>query len=292
MDQKYTEMNKRLNKSRPIYVLGLPRSGSTWVSKAISMGAERRIVHEPFNWLRYPERIKYHMKYLRADANDQDLINILVQASKPTIPFTDFLIRNSGILIKDVHICLAVEYISKIFNPHIVILIRHPCAMAQSWKRMNLEIPFRIETLLSQDSLVKDFLEPFSKHLKSRDDYFFSFGGYWGASYYVMWKLTQQHPEWVWANHDDLCINPIEKFSSLLQNLGIQPTNRGYNRLDKFLSKNNAVQRKKDGPHSVRRLTNEEPDKWKEILRPDDIKAIFDGAAPFENLLSFFKYNR
>ena len=283
-------MNMRLNKSRPIYLLGLPRSGSTWVSKAISMGAERRIVHEPFNWLVYPERKKYHMTYLRADAYEPDLINIIEQSSKPTIPFTDFIKRNSGILIKDVHISLAVEYISNIFNPHIVILIRHPCAMAQSWKRMNLEIQFRIETLLSQDSLVKDFLAPFSQHLKSRDDYFFSFGGYWGASYYIMWKLSHQHPEWKWANHDDLCLNSIEKFGSLLQNLGIQPTTRGDKRLQDFLSKNNAIQRKQDGPHSVRRLTNEEPDKWKAILKPEDIQAILDGAAPFDDLLNYFEF--
>ncbi|MGD2165207.1 MAG: hypothetical protein PVH50_06740, partial [Anaerolineae bacterium] len=94
------------------------------------------------------------------------------------------------VVVKDVHICLAVEHVWERLKPVVVILARHPCAVANSWARLGLDVSFRLDLLLSQERLIEDHLSPFTKHIAGARDYFFSMGAYWGATYHVLWQLT------------------------------------------------------------------------------------------------------
>ena len=278
-----------MKKSQPIYLIGLPRCGSTWVSKAIATATQRRIVHEPFNWLRFPDRINYHMKYLRSDAHDETFTKILSRSSKPTFPFLDFLCGNQGVILKDVHICLAIDYLGQTINPHMILLLRHPCAMAQSWKRLNLQVDFRIKNLLEQDQLMSDYLAPFKTHLsKKQDNFFFSFGAYWGASYYVMMQISKNYPNWVWAIHENLCVNSNESFLAILKRLDMRISKLGEKNLRNFIKKYNRMQKKNEGDHSYARLTTLEPKKWLDILTPQEIRTTLEGVEPFGLLDDFY----
>lgn len=277
------------NKTQLIFITGLPRCGSTWASKTISKGIRSRLIHEPFNWRRYPNRLSYHMKYLPIGSSDQGFIKIIKNLTKTT-PLKFF--RNNFFVIKDVHTCLAVELIWEVFHAKVLILLRHPCAMGLSWSQLDLKIQFRIERLLAQNHLIEAHLSPFVSHLNTNNpSYFFRFGSYWGAVYYVLDRIAKMHPEWQFVTHETLCKDPENQFRILISSMGgnIQPSQ--INKLNRYLDRNN---RKKyiEKAHSTIRNTSIEPLKWKERLTTRQIEDIFAGCMPFGVLEKYFGKSR
>lgn len=273
------DYNKKL-----IFLTGIPRSGTTWAAKAIAAATSSRLVYEPFNWKVHPQRINYHMKYLPAGSNDEEFLRILNASIKPLLPFWDFFAGTKNILIKDVHTCMALEYIWQQLQPRIIILMRHPCAVAGSWSSLGLEARSRLDILLNQKDLYKKYLKPFERHINSSNDYFFEVGAYWGASYFIMDQFARKHPEWQWITHEWLCDDPVAHYYKLLNNLDLEMNEKGI----QFLEENNRARKKGEGPHSTARVSRSEPDKWKAFLTEENIQKVLSGAAPFELLI---KYN-
>lgn len=282
-------MVRRFSESpRPILLTGLPRTGTTWSSRAISAATKGRLIHEPFNWKDHPDRVDFHMQYVSACSDNTEILNILREAMSPSIPFLARFTRDRQIIIKDVHICLAIEYIWAILRPHIIILVRHPCAVARSWANLGLKVHFRLELLLSQEKLLKDHLSPFAYHIRSKKNYFFEIGAYWAASYFVLRRLTEGHPDWQWVTHESLCAQPIERFEQVLESLGIELSRAGRNALQSFVQKNDRPRRSWEGPYSLARVSSREAQKWKSNLTTDQIKSVIDGAEPFGILSDFY----
>jgi hypothetical protein len=270
-----------------IFLTSLPRSGSTWASQAITSATRSRFINEPFNWKRYTEREKFHMRYLPAGSMQPDLIEIIKNTSNLRIPIFHNRLENQSVVIKDVHICLAIEYIWEQLRPHTIILIRHPCGMANSWVKLNYEVRFRIDLLLSQDNLVVEHLAPFESHLNRKEDTWFDIGVYWGASHFVLDRLSAQHPEWQWITHEDLCIDAKANYEKLLLNLGVDVTESGQKKLDTFLNRNIRIS-ELSKPYSVARISENEPDKWRTSLTTEQIRSVLLGAEPFGILEKYY----
>ena len=270
-----------------ILLTSLPRSGSTWASQAIAVATRSRLIHEPFNWKRYPEREKYHMLYLPAGSNKLEMIEIIEKESTPKIPFINKLMKDKPVVLKDVHLCLALEYIWEQIEPFIIILIRHPCGMANSWMKLNYEVRFRLDLLLSQQSLMQDYLYPFEDHLRLNKDKWFEIGAYWGATHYVLDQISKAHGEWTWITHEELCDNSANRYQRLLNDLGISIDPIGQKRLISFLGRHDRkiIENK---PYSVSRISVNEPDKWRKTLTQEQIKSVFAGAEPFGILQKFY----
>jgi len=272
-----------------ILLTSLPRSGSTWASQAIAVATRSRLIHEPFNWKRNPEREKYHMLYLPAGSNKLEMIEIIEKESTPKIPFINKLMKDKPVVLKDVHLCLALEYIWEQIEPFIFILIRHPCGMANSWMKLNYEVRFRLDLLLSQQNLMQDYLYPFENHLRLNKDKWFEIGAYWGATQYVLDQISKAHGEWTWITHEELCDNSANRYQRLLNDIGINIDPIGQKRLISFLDRHDRmiIENK---PYSVSRISVNEPDKWRKTLTQEQIKSVFAGAEPFGILQKF--YNR
>lgn len=270
-----------------ILLTSLPRSGSTWASQAIAKATRSRLINEPFNWKRYPEREKYHMLYLPAGSDQLDLIEIIEKEKTSKNPIIKRLTKDKPIVLKDVHLCLAVEYLSEQLNPSIIILIRHPCGMANSWMKLNYDVRFRLDLLLSQQNLMTEYLLPFEGHLVLERDIWFEIGAYWGASYFVLDQLSRAHHEWKWITHEELCVNSANNYQRLLNNLGIKIDPRGQKRLLSFLERHN---RRNLGikPYSLSRISSNEPEKWRMDMTPEQIRSVIQGAEPFNILQKYY----
>ncbi|GMQ78259.1 MAG: hypothetical protein BMS9Abin02_0760 [Anaerolineae bacterium] len=258
---------------------GLPRSGTTWASRAIVSALNGRLVHEPFNWKRYPERVGYHMRYLTASSSDEGLDEIYSKALRPGI--TDLFHPNRRIIVKDVHICLAVEHLWANFKPRIIIMMRHPCALASSWRQLELEARSRIELLLSQEALLSTYLAPFVDHLTSREGYYFDIGAYWGASYFVLDGISKRHPDWLWSSHENLCVDSLNSYLKLLHDLGLSDDDVHIQRLKRYLTRHDRAGNAQGHPYSLTRKTSREPEKWREMLSSAEIDAVLRGAERF-----------
>src|SRR5262245_34017377 len=155
---------------QPIFVAGLPRSGTTWIASVLGGTAGTAYFHEPFNYRNVPESAPFAMRYLRADDPAPEFAaycqrcfsgrqrHRAVTSRQPKwrrrLPFSF-----GRILIKDVHSLFALDWIDQRFGPRIVVVLRHPMAFADSWFRMaggkSEEV---IDRLLSQTALLEDFL--------------------------------------------------------------------------------------------------------------------------------------
>lgn len=259
-----------------IFVTGVQRSGTTWIARALSEATRSRLVHEPFNWRlqQDDERRRYYMAYLPAGRADPRFRAILRAAvdGKQARP----RLARDRVVLKDVHACLAVESIHQELDPLTVIVVRHPCAVAESWARLDYGIRRGFEALLGQDELKRAHIGAFEAHMRSADDYFFQLGALWGAAYHTLERLSARHPRWQLITHEAVCQQPADEFEALLWRAGLRMTFRGR----RFLA---AHDEEDDGehPYSLKRVTAREPDKWRGRLAPEAAARVLEGARPF-----------
>lgn len=281
----------RSTTTRPwIFITGLPRSGTTWASKAITAAIRGRLIHEPFNWKRHPDRVEFHMKYLPAGSDASGFLAIMRHSMRADFPLVNLFMSSNYLVVKDVHACFAIDYLWEQLHPRIIILVRHPCAVADSWARLGLQVDFRLDLLLAQQMLVTEHLQPFVRHIRRRErDFYFMMGAYWGATYYVLQHLAARDDRnWTWITHESLCNQPFATFIQLTENLGCTVNMRGKKALRRFLGNHNRKKGAHEGPHSVARVTEKEPNKWEHRLTDAQITNVLEGTKPFEVLNQFY----
>lgn len=237
------------------------------------------MIYEPYNADFHPERRAFEMRYLPAGSDDAPFLSIFKRELRSPLRPRRTLktMRAKAIIVKDVHAGLATEYVWEAFRPNIVIIIRNPFAVTASWQRVNFEVGQRVDLLLNQPRLVTDHLAPFVDQMRASDDKFFKLGAFWGASYFVMQRLAQHHPEWGWVTHEALCADPNVGFTNLLAQFGLKQSPRG----TAFLQSHNRPPRADENAFSVSRVAADQPDKWRDELTPAQVDAIHAGCTPF-----------
>lgn len=279
--------------SKPIFISGLPRSGTTWTASTLAQHPRMEYIHEPFNWKLHPKREKYHMHYMPMNMQDQTfsviIKSLLLPGKKTSSTFQEKI--NSLFkavccikLIKDVHTCLALEAIDAIIKPQIIIILRHPCGLAASWRKLGYRVDNRIKLLINQKQLVEDWLRPFIPHMTCSHDPFFLIGAYWGATYYILDQQAKFHPNWIVLRYEDLCAAPLFQFRTLCHRLGLNFTHQ----IESFIVSSSHAEKKETHPYSVFRDTEKEAEKWKKILNASEIKRIYKGATKFSILHKYY----
>ncbi len=280
----------------PVFVIGLPRSGTTWVASTLARAEGVRYLHEPFNATHIPAARPFYMRYLRAADPAPAFERYSRAAFAGRADYNghhgakaDHALQRrwwwpSRALVKDVHACLALDWISHHIGPQIVIVLRHPCATAASWARLRERAPTdwnwrsmdpHLGTLLSQPALLDDHLAPFQEVLESAETYFEKLGAFWGASNYVMLRQQEQHPEWLVVQHEALCLEPEEAFRELFGILGLEWSREAQQRLEHDTTATS------NRPYVLKRVSKEEPDKWRTELNQAEADEVLRFARPF-----------
>lgn len=286
-------INALLEKDPPIYIVGLPRSGTSWFTKVLNTAPGIKNFHEPFNPDHVPEAGSYWMKYLRADDEDQEFAKFCRDAFAGRIQgkaFTDKLSRPyrmfngklywlpGRVMVKDVHSCMSLEWVDAHIKPIIIIVMRHPCAVAASWLRLyeQKKAMRSLYRLLEQPRLMEHYLKPFEHLLRNDTGFLQQIGAYWGASYYVMLQQKKQHPDWILVQHEKLCQDPVEEYRKLFARLNLPWTTK----TDNFLQI--STTQESCEPYAIRRISAQEADKWKKELDISQIEQVNQFLRPFE----------
>jgi hypothetical protein len=148
-----------------VFLAGSGRSGTTWVAGIINHRNKYRLVFEPF----HPERVGLcenfrRKQYLRPDDRREKYLGPAREILTGGIrdPWTDrfntrLVARRR--LIKDIRANLLLGWIRASFpEVPIVLLLRHPCAVAAS--RIALGWRDNLSETMDQEELVEDFLLP------------------------------------------------------------------------------------------------------------------------------------
>ncbi len=287
----------RAARQAPIFVVGLPRSGTTWLASTLAQADGVRYLHEPFNVTHLPAARAFHMQYVRAT----DRVPDFERYSRAAFAGRGAYHKHKGehaahalqrrpwwpsrSLVKDVHTCLALDWISSHLRPRVVIALRHPCAMAASWARLRERSPndrhwqnadVHLQALLAQPALMADHLAPYRDVLESAETYFEKLGAFWGASNYVMLRQQQWHPDWLVVQHEELCLDPLRAFRSLFRTLGLAWTADTQSKLQQDTTVDSGR------PYVLQRVSRDEPDKWRDELSAAEAEQVLRFARPFD----------
>ena len=156
-----------------VFLAGSGRSGTTWVAALINYRGDYRYITEPFN----PEHSSFcrdfvYALYLRPDNRSQrylrparNLITGRAGFNRKTHQFNKRVLCRRR-LIKEVRAHLWLKWLYERFpGLPIILLMRHPCAVALS--RTKRKLPNFFAEIFAQRELFEDFLAPFRPQLEA-----------------------------------------------------------------------------------------------------------------------------
>ena len=207
-----------------VFLAGTGRSGTSWVANIINYDKHYRFLYEPFHPDKVPLCRNFRPRqYLRPDDTSSAFL-------EPARAILTGAVRNSWVdafntrmvatrrLIKDIRANFLLKWMQTNFpGMPIILLLRHPCADANS--RIQLGWQTDLRQLLDQPELMQDFLEPFRQDLTAASTDFEKHVLLWCAENYV--PLKQFAPDEIHlAFYEDFCERPKREIDRLFRFLG------------------------------------------------------------------------
>jgi hypothetical protein len=183
--------------------------------------------------------------------------------------------RNCRALMKDPGAVFSTEWLADRFGMQVVVLVRHPAAVASSHRQFNWRLDYT--ALLQQDLLFRDHLEPFRSEIElflrsGEDDLLDNAALMWKLMQSVLLDCRKRHPQWIFVRHEDLSFDPPARFRSLAEHLGVPFDQQIQEALDKSTSgqgQGNALD-----PSNITRNTRDNLTSWRHRLRKEEIHRI------------------
>jgi hypothetical protein len=270
---------------KAIFITGHGRSGTTWIGNIFRQAKGVLYYNEPCN----PDKAKgskysVWFRYVRLNANDPFFESYLDAAFKGLIMYKTAwlgqrryrrLSPGYRIVIKEVASFMSLEWIYKRYNPSVLVVIRHPCAVALSERNKGTSTERPIMEILQQIPLVADHLYPFITVMKKAKKPFEIYGAIWAARNRVIANLLSHYPEWRTIFYEDLCKNPLGYFHELFDHFSLNWSSK----VQTFI--NRTTTKKKLGTYSISRVTEKQIDKWKSEMTRTEIEQVRTFVEPF-----------
>ena len=205
---------------RTVILAGTGRSGTTWVKDLINFDRSYRVLFEPFH-SRNVGLLKdwNYRQYLRPDNREERFLHPATKILSGRIkhPWIDQFhdkALSTRRLVKDIRANLILKWIKRNFPEiPIVLLLRHPCAVAQS--KMRLGWDTHLDDFLSQEELMADYLHPFKKVMEAARDSFEKHIMMWCVENYVPLRQFSDDEMHV-VFYETLCLDPEHTLMDLM----------------------------------------------------------------------------
>ena len=287
---------------KPILVSGMHRSGTTWVGKMLAAGRQVAYISEPLNVWHRPGVLRVATPrwytYICDDNQDdylpafQELLQFnyhtnlelkAIESSKDIGRMCrDWYIfwngrRLSQIpLIKDPFAVFSVEWFGKSFGGSIIIVIRHPAAVASSLKKLGWDFEFR--DLIDQPLLMRDILESYrneiEREIESPGDLISQSSLLWRMVYKSVNEISLQFPEIIVVRHEDISADPSAAFEQIYRKLDLEFTAEIQDEIIFASSGRNPKATSKKTVHSVRIDSRATVKSWAKQLSHSEIDRI------------------
>jgi Sulfotransferase domain len=231
----------------------MPRSGTSWVGKMLDASGQVVYINEPLN-PRHPPggspgvlraRVEHRFQYISAGNEDaflepfRDTIRLryhvleelkqnrtaydLARLAKYSSSFIRGRIRGRRPMLDDPYAVLSAEWFARRLDCQVVVVVRHPAAIASSRKRLGYLIDF--EDLLQQPLLLDEWLHPFRKEMEAMRaagaDVLGQSSLLWRLIHHVVAVVRDRLEDVTVVRHEDLSLQPVEEFARLYDRLGL-----------------------------------------------------------------------
>lgn len=205
----------------PVLLAGDGRSGTTWVSSIINYKNNFRCIFEPFWSRKTPICYKFRLlQYLRPENKDTYFFEtaekvLYGRVRNKWIDQYNKKLFGKRILIKDIRTNLMLKWIHTNFpRVKIILLLRHPCAVANSKIKAGWATPNLDKLFVEQEELMADFLKPFRKEIERAQGDFEKRIFSWCIQNYV--PLRQfNNADIHLAFYENFCTNPRQEVKRL-----------------------------------------------------------------------------
>jgi hypothetical protein len=174
------------------------------------------------------------------------------------------------VVAKSVHAPLAAEWLARAFDVDVLVLLRHPANVLASW--LELDLPDRDRGLDRLPAVRRRYITPWGIALPGPT-----------ALERAVWHLglmtaaleeaAARHPQWTVRVHEDLCVDPAERFQALFGDLGLEWT-------EAVMAEIEAGDRPGAG-FALQRRSSEAADAWRTRLGATELEALRRGLADF-----------
>ncbi len=271
----YLDLNR--DSSRTVLLTGSGRSGTTWVVGVANFDHHYRVMIEPFHRGNVPAVHAFaRRQYLRIDNSDP-------RYARPATAIFTGAIRDAWVdglnrpgvysdrIAKDVRTMLMLGWIRARFpRMPIVLLLRHPCAVASSRTQLGWE-DIR-EDYLSQPDLIADHLAPFAGAIRAAKSDFERHIFDWCVENYVPFR-TFARGDIHLAFYENFCVDPQTELGRLFAFLGRRYDDRIIESLKKPSVQAHATGRPRPSAiFSGESLT----ESWRKHVSPEDVERAYE----------------
>jgi hypothetical protein len=292
---------------RPVLVTGVHRAGTTWVGRVIDLSPDVGYINEPFNpthelgicacrfpyWYQYVHpgnehlfkpalsatlSFRYrHAVQLRHIRSVEGVRRLLVDGGN----FLRYRIRGARPLLKDPIAAMSASWLSTTFGAQVIVIVRHPAAIAHSLRRLDWTHPFG--DFLHQSDLMADHLREFEHEIRQMADEEYDIVDQasllWRIVYSVLLKYKTAHPDWLFLRHEDLARDPVGGFTRVFQWLDLEYSDK-IQRGVRWYSSGSPYAEGTTEAHAIRRDSAMTRHNWRKTLSPDDVMRLRTAVEP------------
>jgi hypothetical protein len=205
----------------------------------------------------------------------------VLRVGKRAALFGSARIRGARALVKDPFAFFSAPWLERRLGFRVVVLVRHPGAVADSLKRLGWSFDFR--HLLEQPLLMRDLLAPWEEEMRDQigtEDIVAQSSLLWKIVYANAARFRSEHNTFVFVRHEDLAEAPVAGFAALYDELGLEFDSRVARTIEEFTDERNPRAQRSGEAKAVRLHSRSAAAGWRQRLSPaegDRVRHITDG---------------
>jgi hypothetical protein len=253
-------------KQPTVLMIAFPRSGSTWISNLLGLSPDAAFLWEPVT-IPFLAKTDKHFYKPHIEDSDFQLFSYLADRAFQGKPYwnchrsiarvSEFWFTNRKklqLLIKEINPRATRFYVER-YNPKLILLLRHPAAVADSHERLG-----------------------FLSSLQEFEDFGFHYGEVLSEAVSC---LVQENS--IVVQFENFAEDPKSEFLRLFSWLGFRPPGDFESIIMEFC--NNPID--VTFPGQLKRLSSAEKNKWRKRLSPEKIEALMTGF--FRSSLQYYR---
>jgi hypothetical protein len=273
---------------KPILIISMPRSGSSWVGDIVG-GAENALyLREPMNQSYLSSEGQATVFYVDPHSPPPNYATFAATAfiGLPSFPgkiaryATQWDLRSRSrkrVVIKEVN-PLALPWLLDAYRPAVIFLIRHPAAVACSYWTLNWRAAEQRLTQLDPQ-LLEEYLHRWKGTISSASGYWQVHGTFQGLVTRVAIDCLAGYPDCQIVTYEDLCVNPEREFLELFEFSKLTLDSISERRISDYSTPTNQEQRE---AYSTQRYSADMALAWKRKIDQKSLDMLRAGYSAFE----------